>query len=64
MTNATPEVSKTLFWHSTGPLIAVGGGMLITESLNPQNRIAWRMSRKELARLGWRMIIAAIRGFG
>jgi len=52
----------TLFWHSTGPLIDYNGGVLRVESLNPQTVVRFRMSRGEMFRLGWRCLVAMLKG--
>lgn len=51
----------TLFWHPTGPLLKYQAGTLHVEDLNPELKTKWRMSRLEMARLGWRCIVAALR---
>jgi hypothetical protein len=51
----------TLFWHPTGPRLQYIAGVLHVEDLNPEIKTAWRMSRAEMFRLGWRCITAAIR---
>ncbi len=51
----------TLFWHPTGPRLQYIAGVLHIEDLNPQIKTAWRMSRTEMVRLGWRCIVAALR---
>lgn len=50
---------RTLYWHATGPLIAYGDGTLLVKNLNPQVETKWRMSRGEMFRLGWRIILSA-----
>lgn len=50
-----------IFWHETGPRIAYGAGMLKVSSLNPENHIQFRMSAKEMLRVGWRCIVIAWR---
>lgn len=52
----------TLFSHETGPLVYYTGGTFGVEDLNPEGRMRWRMSRKEMLSFGWRCIIAALRG--
>jgi hypothetical protein len=37
-------------------------GTLLIEDLNPEIRTRWQMSRGEMFKLGWRCIIAALRG--
>ncbi len=51
----------TLYWHHAGPKISYGGGMLKVSSLNPETYIQFRMSAKEMLRLGWRCIVIAWR---
>lgn len=48
-----------LFFQKCGPMIFYQNGMLVTEDLNPQVRVHWRMSRIDMVRLGLRCIIAA-----
>jgi len=55
-----PE-DATIFWHCTGPKISYGGGMLKVSDLNPEGYIQFRMSAKEMLRLGWRCIVIAWR---
>ncbi len=51
----------TLFWDPTGPLLKYDGDILLIEDLNPQLSTQWRMSRKEILRLGLRCILASLR---
>ena len=51
----------TIYWHPTGPKISYGGGMLKVSDLNPESHIQFRMSAKEMLRLGWRCIVIAWR---
>ncbi len=51
----------TLYWHHAGPKISYGGGMLKISSLNPETDIKFRMSAKEMLRLGWRCLVIAWR---
>jgi hypothetical protein len=51
----------TLFWNQTGPLLRYSDGMLYVEDLNPEVKTSWRMSRKEMLKLGYRCIIAALK---
>lgn len=51
---------RTLYWHETGPLIAYGDGTLFIADLNPQVETKWRMSRGEMFRLGWRIMLSAV----
>jgi hypothetical protein len=48
-----------LFSDPTGPLVTFLDGILQIEDLNPSNKITWRMSRREMRRLGWRCIVAS-----
>ena len=45
---------KTIFWHSTGPLLRYGDGTLYIEDLNPQITTQWKLGR-------WRAIVIAFR---
>jgi hypothetical protein len=54
------EHRMTLFWDQTGPLLKYQNGLLHVEDLNPQVKTQWRMSRKEMLKLGWRCIVAAL----
>jgi hypothetical protein len=51
----------TLFWHQTGPLLKYADGMLYFEDLNPEVKTRLRMSRKEMLKLGWHCIVAALK---
>lgn len=51
---------KLLFMHWTGPLVEYEDGTLYIESLNPQVRTKWRMSRMEMLRFGARAMIAGL----
>ena len=51
----------TLFWHQSGPLMRYEDGVLLTEDLNPEKQMRWRMSRWEMLRLGMRCLAAALR---
>jgi len=51
----------TLFWSAEGPLLRFDGETLHVESLNPEIKTRWRMSRAELFLTGWRFIWAALR---
>jgi hypothetical protein len=51
----------TLFWHPSGPLVRYASGILEIEDLNPERQLRWRMSRMEMARLGWKCLVAAVR---
>lgn len=51
--------THTLYWHETGPLVNLIGGIFRVSSLNPEKHIQWRMSRGEMFRLGWNCIKAA-----
>lgn len=53
---------KTLFWRPEGPRIAVGWGRLYVSDLNPETNICFRISRWELANIGWRLLWSAITG--
>lgn len=57
----TDNSKRTLYWDSTGPLMAYGQGMLLVANLNPQVETKWRMSRWEMFRTGLRFLRAAIR---
>jgi hypothetical protein len=52
----------TIFWDPAGPLVKYDHGILAIEDLNPEAKLRWRMSRMEMLRLGWRCVIAAVRG--
>lgn len=52
----------TLFWHCTGPLMRYVDGFLHVEALNPEVKTKWRMSRMEMLGLGWKCVVAAMRG--
>ena len=50
----------TIYWDKTGPLLQYRDGVLIIEDLNPQQRLTWRVSTKEMFRVGLRCIMAAV----
>ena len=52
--------SKTVFWHGTGPHVWCKDDTLYIEDLNPHVNLEWRMTRKELFRLGWGLIRHAL----
>jgi hypothetical protein len=52
----------TLIWMPEGPMIKYSNSFIEIEDLNPEVKMRWRMSRTEMARLGWRCLLAAIRG--
>jgi hypothetical protein len=56
-----PIHGDTLYWKPEGPLLVYGDGFLQIEDLNPQLKTRWRMGRRELFWLGWRMVKAALR---
>jgi hypothetical protein len=58
----TEQKPITLFWHQSGPLMKYDGCTLLIEDLNPESRTRWSMSRSEMLKLGWRCIVAALRG--
>lgn len=60
VTTRNPEV--VLFWKEWGPRLSYCLGTLYVSDLNPQIETRWRMSRTEMLALGWRCLIAAIRG--
>ena len=45
-------MSKTLFWHPSGPLLAYRDDFLHVQDLNPEIETKWRMSRWEMFKLG------------
>jgi hypothetical protein len=49
-----------LFWHPTGPHMEWTDGMLRTSDLNPETKIAWRMTRGEMFVLGLRCVFASL----
>jgi hypothetical protein len=51
----------TLFFDPSGPLLRYQNGFLDVRDLNPEIRTRWLMSRKELALLGLKCLLAAIR---
>ena len=52
----------TLFWANWGPLMKYRNGFLDIEDLNPEMKTRWRMSRIEMLKLGWRCIVAGMKG--
>jgi hypothetical protein len=53
-------MNKTIYWHWTGPLMKVENDLLTIENLNPEVKTKWRMSRLEMLRTAWWLMIAAI----
>jgi hypothetical protein len=52
-----------LFWHPAGLKIHYEQGMFLhIEDLNPEAKIQFRMSRGEMFHLGFRCILAALKG--
>lgn len=51
----------TLFWDPTGPMMKYYDGTLEVSDLNPEMQRTWVMSRLEVACLGWRCLLAALR---
>jgi hypothetical protein len=51
----------TIFWAGWGPLMRYQHGFLDIEDLNPEIKTRWRMSRWEMARVGFRFIVAALK---
>lgn len=52
---------STLFFDETGPMIQYDGEVLRIHDLNPETLLRWRMSRREIAMMGWRCLLAALR---
>lgn len=52
----------TLFYDPCGPLVYYTGNTLGIEDLNPECKMRWRVSRRELFMFGLRAMWAAIRG--
>ena len=50
----------TIFWQPAGPLVMYKAGVLYIETLNPEMKTKWTMSRGEMFRFGWRCILAAM----
>lgn len=53
-------MTKTLFWHPSGPLLTYRHGFLDISDLNPEIETRWRMSRWEMFKLGLRCLIASV----
>lgn len=49
----------TIWWCPTGPKITYMHKLLQIEDLNPSRKIAWRMSRFEMIRVGIGFIAAS-----
>jgi hypothetical protein len=58
-----PLGRRILYLHNTGPMICYSPheGLLYVSDLNPEVNTKWRMSRWEMAKLGWRFLLAAVR---
>lgn len=50
----------TLFWVPEGPRMRYANSILRMDDLNPQNAMAWHMSRWEMLKLGFNCIRAAL----
>jgi len=57
------EGAKTVYFDQSGPLLVYDGEILLISDLNPEIHARWRMSRKEMLRLGWRCILAALKRY-
>ena len=51
----------TLFFAPEGPMLRYADGLFEISDLNPERNFSWRLSRFELARIGWRCFVAALR---
>ena len=57
---------RTIFFDHSGPLLKAGstvfGSAMVLEisDLNPEQNMTWRMSRWEIFRAGWRLMLAAV----
>ena len=68
----TKITTKTIYWHETGAMLtfkyieddwpAFNKTLFVFEDLNPEVNITWAMSRWELFKIGWKMMIIAIEG--
>lgn len=52
-----------LFRCPTGPRIRYANGVLIVDDLNPENRMAWNMSRWEMFKLGLSCVVATLQRY-
>ncbi len=50
-----------IYMSPTGPMLRVDSEhVLHIDDLNPETKMTWKMSRWELARIGWGLIMSAI----
>lgn len=56
------RTSHRAAWTETGLCVYRADGCLIVEDLNPHVFVRHRLSRREMVRLGWWLILRAIRG--
>lgn len=65
MSNPTLNLdrARTLFLDRSGPLLVYDGELLLISDLNPEVHTRWRISQREMLRLGWRCIRAALRRY-
>jgi hypothetical protein len=50
-----------IYCDPTGPLIQHYRGVLYIDDLNPETQMRWRMTRREMWRIGLRFLWAALR---
>jgi hypothetical protein len=56
MTDIVERLRKNrtvLYWHETGPKISYGHEIFVVEDLNPEQRIAFVMSKEEMRSLAY-----------
>lgn len=47
---------SVIYWHETGPKISYVDGLLIIEDLNPEKRIAWRLTEDHLRDIAYAIL--------
>lgn len=52
-----------LFWCPEGPRIRYANGVLRMDDLNPENSMAWRMTRWEMLKLGFSCVLATLQRY-
>lgn len=52
---------RTLLFTNWGPMIRFDGKVIHVEDINPHIETKWNLTRWEMVKLGYRLIIAAIR---
>lgn len=51
---------KRILWTEWGPEIKYDGNVLYVEDINPHRVMKWRLSRKEVFKMGMALVLGAI----